>query len=146
MTIPRILRLSTCRATCSCRAVFEYPELGDFAYGSFVFFGTEGTAFAHFDALGSEISKVVGDVLGSSCSAETFQGVCARLADPVKGQQLVPNHVCPSCRSSSWESWGGDCVGWMDVPEVTHVAFLSLHHDERRRRIRELGNVPAVAG
>jgi hypothetical protein len=131
------MRLPTFKAKCaSCGQEFAHPSLGDFSYGSFLFWGIRGTVFGHFAALDSAVWKLVESMLSPQIDEDArgplIQGACAALADPIDGQPLVNRHVCPHCHSSNWEWWEGDKVGLVEVLEVSFTRLLSLSESGQR--------------
>jgi len=136
--------MTTFAAKCgNCGHEFSCPVLSDFAYGSFLFTGECGTVFAHFFAIDHPVWDFMANILpsvGEGDAAESRQGdriqaACAHFADPVEGQRLVNKHVCPACRSSTWEWWGGAETGVSDVAEVSYVEFMCLPEAERRHAV-----------
>jgi hypothetical protein len=140
------MQIATSKAKCaSCGSEFSSPYLSDFSYGEFLFTGEKGNVFAYFNAIGHPVWEFVksafpsgGDDRGRKALGARIQAGCAYIADPVNGQQLVDQHVCPMCQSRNWEWWGGERVGWIEVADVTYKNFLSQPETERRRVILEL--------
>ena len=139
------MQIATSKAKCaSCGAAFLTPDLGEFSYGQALFRGEKGNVFAYFNAVGHPVWEFVESVLPSAGDDRTriaigarIQAACAHIADPVNGQQLVNEHVCPVCQSSKLEWWGGERVGLMEVADVSYKHFLSQPEIERRRLILE---------
>jgi hypothetical protein len=142
------MQIAVSNAKCaSCGSEFSSPDLGDFSYGQFLFSGEKGNVFAYFPAIDHPVWEFVKSAFPSGSDDTTrkalgarIQAACAHIADPVNGQQLVHQHVCPVCQSSKWEWWGGERVGWIEVANVTYKNFLSQPDTERRRVILEFDN------
>jgi hypothetical protein len=128
------MEVATFEARCAgCLEKFSYPDLGDFAYGSFVFTGERGNVHAYYEALGCPVWDFIAPVVESCLSGvaerdhgKWIQTTCAGVADPIDGQRLCRRHVCPLCQSSQWSYWQGQRTGSVHLPEVTFKGFLSL--------------------
>jgi len=130
------MEIALCKAKCaSCGAEFSQPELGDFAYGAFVFTGERGTVHAYFEVfeVPAPVWNFLEDVLPQPHSGELLQGACAHFADPVTGQRLSNKFICPKCQSSNLAYWGGERTGFAEVPEASFSQFMGLPKSERRR-------------
>jgi hypothetical protein len=143
------MKLETIESKCmDCGKKFSCPDLGDFAYGSFVFSGEKGGVFGRFNALGNPAWDFIGTVLkqnGSGRQAECdygerLQAACAHFADAIKGQRLVNHRVCPRCFSANVE-WGLPLKESVEVPEVSHGEFLSQPESVRGQKVLEFDRV-----
>ncbi|WP_116811762.1 hypothetical protein [Steroidobacter cummioxidans] len=125
----------------ACRASFAKPELGDFAYGSFIFTGVSGTVHAYFEAIENPVWKraegFVPTLTNGIQRGDFLLAACAHFADPVGGQRLTADHVCPKCRSHELASWAGQRMGEAEIPEASFRTFLSLAEADRLREIAE---------
>jgi len=135
---PRLRSIATFEATCAdCRETFPAPLLGDFSYGQFLLYGRRGTAYAYLDAPGHPIWELADSVIQSR-DGEPILRALAAVADPVDGQPLGTDRVCPLCHSRrDWESWPGPRVGSVEIPPVTFAAFDRLADEEKRRLLRK---------
>src|SRR3546814_284908 len=121
--------------------LFTYTTLFRSAYGEFIFTGERGTTHAHFAAVSSPIWAFLDSVLAESASGTKarkergtiLQASCACLADPIEGQSLRHYIVCPQCTSSRLAWWGGERVGFAEVPHASFSHFMSSPESERRR-------------
>ena len=135
------MNVATFTACCaSCGGTFSHPDLGDFAYGLFVFTGERGTVFALLEAIGHPVFELVSRVLTDTNTSGEDGGslipeVCANVADPVAAQRLRCHHVCPLCQSDSWKWWGGERTGAMDIADASYSEFQLLSEQEQRQRI-----------
>jgi hypothetical protein len=129
----------------ACATVFVKPELGDFAYGSFIFTGVDGTVYAYFEAIKSPVWKRVEDavpILAKGIQHGDFLlAACAYFADPVDGQRLSAEHVCPNCHSHDLAFWQGAKLGQTEMPEASFRSFLSLTEADQLREIAEFRSV-----
>src|SRR3546814_1528034 len=105
-----------------------------------MFTGERGTTHAHFAAVSSPIWAFLDSVLAESASGTKarkergtiLQASCACLADPIEGQSLRHYIVCPQCTSSRLAWWGGERVGFAEVPHASFSHFMSSPESERR--------------
>ena len=119
----------------TCGATHAKPDLGDFAYGQFIFTSETGETYAYVEA-----PSVIWSILESALppsknprqSADLLLRACAHFADSMNGQRLVNHFVCPKCRSSKAEYWGGEKRGEADVPLATFDAFMGLPSHEQQ--------------
>jgi Zn finger protein HypA/HybF involved in hydrogenase expression len=143
------MKFETAELKCmDCGKKFCSPRLGDFAYGSFVFSGEKGGVFGYFHALENPAWDFMTTVFtknGSGRQAdcdygERLQAACAYFADAIKGQKLRNHSVCPHCYSANVEEVGSRNEV-VEVPEVSHVEFLSMPGSVRRQKILEFDRV-----
>jgi len=140
------MQVATFEACCAqCDRKFVYPDLGDFAYGCFIFTGERGSVFAIFDAIESpiweRIAAVVAEVrpkISEVLQGRLIQNVCTLLADRIDGQSLRKGHVCPHCQSTDWKSWQGARIGTVELPRVSFCQFLQLPGQDQETEIRRL--------
>ena len=131
-----------------CGKKFSSPKLGDFSYGSFVFYGEKGGVSGYFQALENPVWDFMTTVFkknGSGRQADCdygdrIQAACAHFADAIKGQRLCNNQVCPRCYSANIEEV---CKlnEIVEVHEVSHVEFLSLPASVRRQKVLEFDRI-----
>jgi len=138
------MKVATYHARCKhCRKDFPYPWLGDFSYGSFLFNGEKGGVYGYFNGLDNPVWDFMTAVLvkhGSGRRADIdygarIQAACAHFADRINGQELCIHKVCPECRSSQVDLWPAECIGTIDVDDVTYSNFLSLAESVRRQKV-----------
>lgn len=129
-------KISLFRAKCKCCGKhFEHPSVGDFAYGEYVLYTTDGKHQVLASAFGEFAEKV--GALFSSSVAGSFCAALAKLADPVQGTQLTPNIHCPHCASTELEYWEGERVGFTALPEATFLKASLLSDAEIIKIISE---------
>ncbi len=139
------MNLETAELKCmDCGKKFVSPKFGDFTYGSFVFSGEKGGVFGYFQALENPawdfmttVLKKIGSGRQVDCDyGNRIQAECAFFADAIKGQKLCNHWVCPLCYSANVEEV---CflAEVIEVPEVSHVEFLSLPSLVRRQKVLE---------
>jgi len=131
--------LNKLQARCgSCGHEFACPQLGDFSYGEFIFYGERGSVQAYFQAIDNPVwnflKKVLGDHGTRPALGPTLQAACAHFADPIEGQALINHIVCPLCFSTKMDWYGGDVAGSVEVLPVSFESFQSLSEPERHRR------------
>jgi len=130
--------IATFESTCShCGKVYPTPQLPDMSYGEFIFCSSDGSVYAHCDAL-SASAKLIEVLLPADSSADLFQSALAQLADPILGRTLTPEVHCPHCGSAERESWGGKKIGAMWVKPTTYDGLIALKRDELIRKVNEL--------
>lgn len=63
------MKIGFFEAKCAdCGSIFAKPELGDFAYGQFLFTGERGTVYAYFDAIDHPVwTRLDGGAVGEDC-------------------------------------------------------------------------------
>lgn len=128
------MEIQTFKAKCSdCRSEFARPELGDMAYGEFIFTGSEGTVFCYFRAIGNPVIDAVERLVKLNSN---FSSVFAFLADAVDGQKMNAAHICPVCRSTKFDYWSGARVGSMTVQDASFTHYLSLQEPDQIAAIR----------
>jgi hypothetical protein len=138
--------VATFEACCAqCARKFVYPDLGDFAYGSFLFTGEHGSVFAVFDALESPVWQRVAAAVAQVRpeipevqQGPLIQKVCALLADRIDGQGLRNCHICPHCQSTEWKWWHGARIGTVELPRVSYCRFLERPSLDQESEIRLL--------
>jgi hypothetical protein len=137
------------KARCaSCESELWRPHGGDHEYGTGIFFGVEGTVFAVVDFLEThrDVARLIDDLLVSeSLVTRDMFSLCATLADPIEGQNLIGHPVCSHCGSVGFSSWGGESRNTVEVPYATFSGFLRLTPEERRAELhRALRERPSV--
>lgn len=129
--------VSTCVATCAdCGRGTPYPFLGDFAYGTFILSRLDGKAYRHLDAIGNPAFEEISRVLGGRASTSVLQDVVARSADSEGTAPFTMDMVCPLCGSHHFESWGGECVGTVQIPEASFNVLMGLPPTQRAELIQ----------
>ncbi|WP_338846315.1 hypothetical protein V8J88_21465 [Massilia sp. W12] len=136
--------VTTFEAKCSnCSETSFFPELGDFAYGDFIFYGEGGSAFGYFSAHGNSAWAVIEALIPASGTGnqsgakheQLIQAACAAMADPISNQTLSNRRRCPHCGSMSFEYWSGAQGQKMDVRQVEHVRFLALSREAQKKAL-----------
>jgi hypothetical protein len=124
----------------ACANPFAKPELGDFAYGQFVFTGEFGTAYAYFEAIGHPVwdclaaaAPALNDKAGQG---HLIQAACAYFADPIEEQRLCNHPVCPKCLSKNLSYWSGRKLGEAEIAVVSFSRFASLSEQDRLRKAK----------
>jgi len=125
------------KATCEdCGKTFASPFISEFEYGSALFYGEHGTAFAMFSAFDNRVFELLRDVLGDRMppleSGDLIFDACAHFADPVDGQRLSNHLACPRCRSTAIRIRDSEPMGAVAAPEATFLGFEALPETERR--------------
>lgn len=136
------MKIGLFEARCAdCCTSFAKPELGDFAYGRFLFTGHRGTVHAHFETIEHPVwallEAAVPALNDRTRQGRLIQDACAHFADTVEGQRLLNQHVCPKCYSHSLASWDGRKVGETEVPIACFDRLLSLPSTEQLQRAKE---------
>ena len=130
-----------------CGAKFSLPTLSDFAYGSFIFCGEKGRAFAYLDAIGNpgwdEIRGLLLAISGlekfeANADADRFQYAVARCADEVYGERLQVGWRCPECLSSSVTCYVDVISQHKEIPVVTFSKFKAMSVHEKIDLLTEL--------
>jgi hypothetical protein len=139
------MKVRTTETRCAgCNLAFPSPDLGDFSYGQFIFFGVGGTAHAFYAALECPVWDFISALVDKHMPAsrpeargQCIQHACTIFADRVDGQHWTLRHVCPHCLSQRMTYWGGTELGEVDVPVATFTSFLGLPLDERIARVEQ---------
>ncbi|RBP39575.1 hypothetical protein DES53_1092 [Roseimicrobium gellanilyticum] len=130
-----------------CGADFAIPDLGEFLYGQFIWYGERGDAFAYFDAIASPMFEHIRSLLRkavgypqspSSHEIDRFHWVVAGCAEKITDQQLLPRRVCPSCRSRNLSVDDGDPVADRLVEEASYDEFLAKPALEQLSMVAQL--------
>jgi len=116
----------------SCRTEFHHASFGDLAYGEAVLSTSDGRRFARASA-GSDFAQRVANLLTGN--DRTIWPFLAALADPIDGLAMTHRIVCPACRSTELESWGGTRLGLTEIPDVTFTASERLTPTELANRV-----------
>ena len=133
-------RVSLFSAMCArCESTFAWPVLPDMSYGELILTGERGTVHAYACLVENPAFEFISSLLGPGSPTEQIHESLARAADPIDGQRLTANRVCPVCRSREWKYWAGDFVGMADLPDASFDEFLRLSETLRRERV--LGSV-----
>jgi hypothetical protein len=135
------MKVGLFEARCAeCDTVFAKPELGDFAYGQYLFTGERGTVYAYFEAIEHPVWARFSAVLPASKDRKEqglfITAACAHFADPVQDQRLLNQHVCPQCLSHNLASWDGPKRGEVEVPTVSFSTFTSLSQEDQTREAK----------
>jgi hypothetical protein len=130
------MKIGLFEATCAdCGSAFAKPELGDLAYGQFLFTGESGTVYAYFDSIGHPVwdrLKAAAPALNDEAEqGPLIQAACAYFADPIHEQRLHNDHVCPQCHSRNLASWDGRRLGEADVAVVSFSRFSSWSEERQ---------------
>lgn len=124
----------------ACGNSFAKPELGDFAYGQFVFTGELGTAYAYFEAIGHPVWECLAAAAPAlndeARQGHLIQAACAYFADPVEEQRLRNHPVCPKCLSHNLASWSGRRLGEAEIAVASFGRFISLSEQDRLREAK----------
>lgn len=116
----------------SCGTEFHHASFGDFAHGEAVLSTSDGRCFARASA-GSDFAQRVAKLLTGH--DRTIWPFLAALADPIDGMPMTHRIVCPACRSTDLESWGGTRLGLTEIPDVTFTASERLSTTELAARL-----------
>lgn len=135
------MKIGLFEARCAnCGHCFGKPELGDFAYGQFLFTGERGTVYAYFEAIGhpvwARLEAAAPAVKDRFELGRLLQAACAYFADAIEGQRLCNEHVCPKCLSQHLASWDGRKLGVTEVPVASFSRFTSLSEQDQLREAK----------
>jgi hypothetical protein len=119
-----------------CGTRVPYPCLGDFSYGAFILWRSDGKAFRHLAAIGHPVWEEVERILSVAARGDQLQEVVARIADRDDGRAFTLSMVCPACGSRRFRSWGGERSGFIDVPDATFSFFASLPMKSKAALVR----------
>jgi hypothetical protein len=125
----------------NCRQVFDLPSLGDMNYGEILLHGERGTVHRYVCVLDHPVWTVIDAVFSPQEpeGSRRWWRASAAAADPVDGQRLQVEPVCPHCQADSGcfrtPKWASKTPRRGEVDNATFNAFLALPSDEQRRRI-----------
>jgi hypothetical protein len=128
------MKIGLFEASCAdCGNLFGKPELGEFAYGQFLFTGERGSVYAYFEGIDHPVwvrLEASAPLLRDRTEqGRAVQAACAYFADPVAEQRLQNQHVCPNCLSHNLATWGGRKRGEAEIPVASFSRFLSLSEE-----------------
>lgn len=130
------MQIAICERKCaSCNWIGGTPEVGDFAYGQFIFAGEQGTIHAIHNSIENSNWDWV-SVFAEN--AGNIPEIVARIADPIDGQRLRTNQVCPNCLESNWEWWDGKRICLKEIPDATFATFENLNDQRKSEAIRQI--------
>ena len=124
----------------NCRRQFELPSLGDMTYGDVLLHGERGTVHRYVCVLDHPVWRVIETVLGPRAPEGSVQWwrALAALADPVEGQHLQVDAVCPYCQADSTHFRTPKAAPRTprvaEVEDATFNVFLALPADVQRQR------------
>ena len=124
----------------NCRQVFELPSLGDMTYGETLLHGDRGGVHRYVCVLDNPAWSVIEAVLPPPVgSSMRWWQELAALADPVAGEHLKVEAVCPHCQADSSHfrapKWASKTPRIGEVEDATFDAFLALSPAEQRQRV-----------
>lgn len=125
----------------NCRQVFELPSLGDMTYGAALLHGERGTMHRYVCVLDHPVWGVIEAVLRPTepKAFTRWWQVLAAVSDPVGGQRLRIEAVCPHCQADASHFRTLDSPSKMprvgEVDDAAFTGFIALPDDERRIRI-----------
>src|SRR4051812_17465207 len=126
-------------ACTNCKRTFELPSLGESIYGEALLHGERGVAHRYVCLFDHPVWNTIEAVFRArepNGSGRWWQ-VLASLADPVDGEHLRFDVVCPHCQAdaSHFHTPQGapEKASVGEVEDATFNAFLALSEDERRR-------------
>jgi len=116
-------------------------------YGEALLHGIRGTVHAHAWLLDHPVFNIVQRFVKRALPMRSPPRweVFARLADPIDGQTLSCQSVCPHCGSDERSASGKDrAIGNIELPDATFHGFLAMSPEEKLAQIRkhELDIVP----
>jgi hypothetical protein len=128
------MRSSIC---CDCCRKFKHPDLGDFAYGSFILSRNDGLAFRYLNAFKNPAWDFVAGRLQARDST-VLQEAVARIADASEGQSFTMSVVCPYCKSPNNRDDLGEPARTGKIPYATFEAFVAMDEHEKTEFIRKV--------
>lgn len=123
-----------------CDHEFAYPLLSNFAYGAFIFTGTDGATFRYLSAFDNEAWDEISEIIKSNGLSELdkndsdvdfFQRIVGSFIDDVKGNTFSPNGICPNCKSSDLIYSDNELIENRDIPIASFKNFSSMDELEQ---------------
>ena len=120
----------------SCHHRFMHPELGDMAYGEFIFTTSDGRHRAYCNALDAGPKRIHELMDGSS--PECFQAALAHFADALDDGSRYTNSLrCPKCAGSSLSRCLSENGQPSELARTTYLLILALPRDELAAALAE---------
>ncbi len=129
------------KTTCkNCNHEFTYPLLNDFAYGEFIFSGSDGISFRYLNAFESEVWGDISAIIKSNGLSEldkndsdvdAFQKIVGSAIEVVNGISFQLEGICPNCKSCDLVYSDNKMIENRDVPIASFTSFLRLTEPEK---------------
>lgn len=133
------------KARCkTCESELAYPLLSDFAYGEFIFSGSDGVSFRYLSAFECEVWEEISSIIKSNglsaldrndYDIEIFQSIVGSVIDESDEISFQLKGICPKCKSSDLTYSDNELIYNRDIPIASFTNFSSLDEVEKTELI-----------